>query len=184
MKRTFIAVKVEPEESFLNLISSLRSGLQNDSVKWTNTSQIHITLVFLGNTKEEDISPVIEMLRNKCMDTGKFELVMRGAGVFKSFTDPRIIWTGIEDSEKLSDLNRKISDGLNELKIKIEDRPFKPHLTIARIKHISDTDALKKMISGFPDRLIQKIPVSEVIFFESILLPAGPVYKPIAQIEL
>jgi RNA 2',3'-cyclic 3'-phosphodiesterase len=184
MKRIFIALKVEPGEAFLNLVSSLKSGLNSGSIKWTNPDNIHITLAFLGDTDEKMIKIISSMLRNKCEGSGRFELIIKGSGVFKNMRDPHIIWVGIEHSGKLIHLNDLIMNGLREFDIRIEDRPFNPHLTIGRIKHLNGKEALKALVEKYQNSEIQKMPVNEVILYESILLQSGPEYKPIVIVNL
>jgi 2'-5' RNA ligase len=184
MRRIFIAVKVEAEESLLKLISSLKSRLSNENIKWTNPDNIHITLSFLGDTEENLIKVIKSILKEKCEGSGKFELIIRGSGVFRNLNDPRIIWIGIEPSEKLMRLNGFIMKGLKELGIKMEERPFKPHLTIGRIKHLNDKESLEALMEKYQDSEIQRIRVNEVILYESILLQSGPVYKPITRFNL
>jgi 2'-5' RNA ligase len=184
MKRIFIAVKVEAGETLLRMISSLKSGLSSESIKWTNPDNIHITLAFLGDTEEEKIKVISAMLKGKCKGSGKFELIIKGSGVFKNLSDPRVIWTGIEPSEKLMHLNYCIMNGLKVAGISIEDRPFKPHLTLGRIKYLKAGNALKELIEKYRDTEIQIVPVNEVILYESILLQSGPVYKPLGKYKL
>jgi RNA 2',3'-cyclic 3'-phosphodiesterase len=184
MKRIFIALKVEAGETLLMMISSLKSGLSKDLIKWTNPDNIHITIAFLGDTEEKMIRSVSAMLKEKCHGSGKFELIIKGSGVFRNRSDPRIIWTGIEPSEKLLFLNEVIMSGLRELNVKLEDRPFNPHLTIGRIKHLDDKETLKVLIEQYQNYEIQIIPVNEVILYESILLQSGPVYIPISSVSL
>jgi 2'-5' RNA ligase len=52
MKRIFIAIKVTPEEFFLKMISALKTGLRDENIKWTDQDNIHLTLVFLGDTDD------------------------------------------------------------------------------------------------------------------------------------
>ena len=184
MKRIFIALKIEAGENLLKMISLYRTRLNKDQIKWTDTANIHITIVFLGDTEEKTIKEIILMLEEKCKGSGKFELILKGSGIFRNINDPRIIWTGIEPSEKLIRLNNLIMNGLKELEIKMEDRPYKPHLTIGRIKHLNNADSLKTMIDEFQNYKIQLVPVNEVILYESILLTAGPVYKPLRIVKL
>ncbi len=181
MKRIFIAVKVEPGETILKMISLLKAGLSSENIKWTNPANIHITLAFLGDTEEEKIGIISGMLKEKCEGFGKFELILKGAGVFKNMDDPRIIWTGIEPSEKLNQLNGLIKSGLKNLGINIEDRPFNPHLTLGRIKYLKPENKLKELIEGYRDNVLQKVPVNDVILYESILLQTGPQYKSIGK---
>lgn len=181
MKRIFIAVKVDAGNALLKMISSFEYGLSKERIKWINPDNIHITLAFLGDTEEEKINIISSMLKEKCEGSGKFELIIKGSGVFKSMNDPRIIWAGIESSEKLTQLNDFIKSGLKDAGIKIEDRPFNPHLTLGRIKHLNPGSDLKELIEKYRDAEIQKVPVNEVTLYESILLQSGPVYKPIGK---
>jgi 2'-5' RNA ligase len=184
MKRLFIALKVEPGESLLMMMSSLKAGLKEDSIKWINPGNIHITLAFLGDTEEKMLNPLSSMMKEICAGFGQFQIILKGSGVFRNFNDPRIIWTGIETSEKLIRLNDIIINGLKSINIKLEDRPFNPHLTLGRIKHISDKTGLKTLIEQFQDSEFQLIPVSEVILYESILNQSVPLYKPVSSFKL
>lgn len=143
MKRIFTAVKVTAGNTFLKMVSSLKGKLSDDNIKWTSIDNIHITLAFLGNTPEEKIGSIDELLKVKCSEFKKFEVLMRGTGVFKSFSDPRIIWAGFEKSEELTKLANSIQEGLRGIGIELEERPFNPHLTLARIKNLSDKEAFE-----------------------------------------
>lgn len=184
MKRIFIALKVEAGATLLGMFSALKSGLKNDNIKWTSIDNIHITLAFLGDTQESLINDISIMLAEKCGGNGKFGMTLKGCGLFRSLNDPRIIWTGVEPSERLRQLNISIMGGLKLLNIKMDDRPFNPHLTLGRIKHLNDTALMESFIEQFQNTEIQKVPVSEVILYESILLQSGPVYKPLAKFNL
>lgn len=177
-------MKVEPEEILLNMISSFKSGLINDNIKWTSIDNIHITLVFLGDTEDNVTDKIRLMLNEKCNGSGKFKIHLKGCGIFRSMNDPRIIWTGIETSDKLMYLNDTVQNGLKQLGIKLEDRPYNPHLTLGRIKHLRDIKILKSLLEQFRNSEIQVVPVNEVILYESILLQSGPVYKPIEKFSL
>jgi 2'-5' RNA ligase len=184
MKRIFIAVKIEPQESLLQMLSSFKSMSGGDIIKWTDPYNIHITLAFLGDTEDTRIGNISRMLSEKCEGSGRFELIIKGAGVFKSFKDPHVIWTGIAPSEKLSRIFGIIKDGLYETGIKTGDRTFKPHLTLGRIKSIKPDSRLKELIGRYKDTELQKVSVGEVTLFESILLQKGAFYKTIIKIKL
>jgi RNA 2',3'-cyclic 3'-phosphodiesterase len=184
MKRLFIAVKIEPGDSLLNMISAFRSDLKDEKIKWTEIENLHITLAFLGDTEDDKIKSVSKMLRRVCEGFGEFEMVIKGAGIFKNFRDPRVIWTGIEPSKKLDELFDLIKTGLKDTGITIEDRTFNPHLTLGRIKSTLNNDILKSLIAKYMNAEIHKQPVNQVILFESILFPAGPVYKSLGKYPL
>jgi 2'-5' RNA ligase len=181
MRRIFIAVKIEAGDTLLKMISSLKSRLSSENIKWVSIDNIHITLAFLGDTEDEQIRNISKMLRTRCEGFGKFEIIIKGSGVFKSLNDPRVIWTGIQPSEKFNQLNGLIKKGLTEIGIRIEEHQFQPHLTLGRIKHLNQGNALKEVIEKFRETEIQNVPVNEVILYESILLVSGPVYKPIGK---
>lgn len=178
MKRIFIAIKIEPENTFLRIHSSLRAILGNEKITWVDPSNIHLTLAFLGDTEEERIKVAAIMLKQKCSGFGEFDFSLSGVGVFKDFRDPRVIWLGINESAKLTRLYEEIKIGLKDTGSQIEDRAFRPHITIGRIKFIRNIEALKDAIERYRDTEIQKVIVNEVILYESILKPSGPVYKP------
>jgi RNA 2',3'-cyclic 3'-phosphodiesterase len=184
MKRIFVAIKVDAGQELLKMIAFLKEELGGDLIKWTHIGNIHVTLVFLGDTDENKIAGISAMLAGICRGYGAFQLNLKGCGIFKNIRDPRIIWTGIRPSDKLSALNDSITSGLRDLKIDIEDRPYNPHLTIGRIKKIHDSELLGSLMNKYQNREIQIVQVNEIILFESILLPAGPQYKPLAKFSL
>jgi RNA 2',3'-cyclic 3'-phosphodiesterase len=179
MKRIFIAIRINPEEALIRTISSLRAGLRSESIKWTESENLHITLAFLGDTEESVITKLKSLLRKASAGTGSFDLIIRGAGVFKSMKDPRVVWIGTEPSEKLAGLNLLVSGCLQEADIVIEKRPFKPHLTIGRIRSLSQVGVLSDLIEMNKDVEFQKVHVNEIILYESILLKTGAVYRPL-----
>ncbi len=184
MKRIFIAIRVIPEEAFLKLINSFKSALFAENIKWINPENIHITLVFLGDTEEKLIKDITQMLDKVCVESGNFELIIRGTGVFRNINDPRIIWTNIDHSENLFKLAEKILSGLTEINIRPQDKPFKPHITIGRIKHLNGKGTFIKLTEQYQNTELQKLHVNEVILYESILLPQGPKYLPIEKFKL
>lgn len=181
VKRVFIAIKIEAGQTLLEMMSSLTSGLKTESIKWVNPQNVHITLAFLGDTIEEKIPSISEMLKSRCEGFGSFEIIIKGLGVFKNINDPRVIWTGIEKSEKLARLHNIILEGLNETGIEMENRPFRPHLTLGRIRHMKSVNALQLTIDKYSESVIQNEEVNEVILFESTLFKTGPVYTPIGK---
>jgi 2'-5' RNA ligase len=184
MKRIFIAVKIEPRKTLTAMIAELKAAFKDDRIKWAEPGNFHITLAFLGDTPEDKISEVAKMLERVCPGIAEFELSLKGAGVFKSINDPRILWTGIEPSEKLAILFESVRNGLMDAGITPEERKFNPHLTLGRIKSIKDTGRLTSLIDGYRNIEIQKQEVREVILYESLLFQSGPVYKPLNKVAL
>ncbi len=184
MRRIFIAIRIEPGETFSRMYSSLRSLLGNEKINWVNPEGIHLTLVFLGDTEEERIKVAGIVLKQKCTGFGEFSFTLEGTGVFGNFNNPRVIWTGIRNTEKLVELNKLIVEGLKDTGFKIEERQFRPHITLGRIKSIQNSAALQSTIERYKNTLIQEVQVKEVILFESILKPTGPVYRPVGKFQI
>jgi RNA 2',3'-cyclic 3'-phosphodiesterase len=184
MKRVFVAIKVDPGEYLTKWISSLHKALEKESIKWTEAENLHITLAFLGDTEESVIKKLSIALKKRCEGSGKFELTLRGAGVFKSLKDPRVIWTGIDSSEKLTALNLLVHYSLEDSGIESENRPFMPHLTLGRIRSLSPNSGLDELIQKNKAVELQKTEVKEIILYESILLKTGAVYKPLYKFIL
>ena len=184
MKRTFIAVSVEPGNELREAIASLKSGLRSESIKWVDISNMHITLAFIGNTDETAVNNVRAMLENSFSGFGEIRFSLNGLGVFKSFNDPKVIFAGIENTDKLVVSHEIVKEGLEVIDIKIENRLFSPHLTIGRIKELKDIGHFQKIIKQFARIPFQTVIINEIVYFESVLLPSGPVYKPITGISL
>jgi RNA 2',3'-cyclic 3'-phosphodiesterase len=184
VKRVFIAVKVEPEIELLRMISTLKSVLATENIRWVDPVNIHITMAFLGDTGEEKIKILAGMLKDKCSDFHEFDFILSGAGVFKSYSDPRVIWAGIKSPDKLYALENRIAEGLKSTGFVIEERRFKPHLTLGRAKSVRDTGNLKNILDKYSDIEFQKVVVKEVILYESNLTQTGPIYKPLGNYSL
>jgi 2'-5' RNA ligase len=184
LKRIFIAVKIVPGPTLLKIIHSLKAVLANDKINWVNPDNIHLTLAFLGDTEEERIKALSIMLKRVCTGFGDLDFKLVGTGIFRDFRDPRVLWAGIEGYEKLLQLNDVIKTGLNDTGFHIEERPFKPHITIGRIKFLKNPESLKSALAMYKDNFIQDVRVEEVILYQSILRPEGPFYKSLGAFKL
>ncbi|MGB8490666.1 MAG: RNA 2',3'-cyclic phosphodiesterase [Bacteroidales bacterium] len=184
MKRIFIAVRVEAGAGLISMISSLKARLANENIRWIDTANIHLTLAFLGDTEEERIISLTGMLKEKCSGFGDFEFGLGGAGLFKNYRDARVIWAGITGSERLSELNEAIAGGLKENGFPVEVRPFRPHLTIGRLKFLKDPENLRDALEGYGNTEFQTVNVTGVILYESILMRTGSVYRELGKFPL
>jgi 2'-5' RNA ligase len=184
MKRIFIGIKIKPDQIFCGLIDSLRDAMKEESIRWTDISNFHITLSFLGNTEEEIIDIIKPVIKESCGNSEIFDIVLKGVGVFKNLHDPRVLWVGIDKSDSLKKIQSKITEGLINAGVKTDDKPFSPHLTIGRIKHINDPDILRSLLMKHHDYEVQRVSVGSVILYESVLSQEGPLYKNLAEYRL
>jgi 2'-5' RNA ligase len=81
-------------------------------------------------------------------------------------------------------LNNVITEGLKLNAFEVEERQFKPHLTLGRVKSVKNIENLKTMLERDKDTQFQIVHVSEVILYESILMQTGPIYKALGNFVL
>jgi len=179
--RAFIAVSLPPIlQSQLDLISrQLREMLPAVPIRWVPVKNIHLTLKFLGNIREEHLGALREHLNAEAARHHSFEFGLGLPGVFPSIKRPRVIWVGVTAAEVLKELARGIEKQTESLGFPNEERPFSPHLTLGRvgrevssneIRLIADTvQSLKIEVAGTTR-------VTEIHLYRSDLNPGGAVY--------
>jgi 2'-5' RNA ligase len=84
----------------------------------------------------------------------------------------------------MKDIKERIDEEMVALGFPRDEREFRPHLTMARLKWINDKKKLKDLLETHKNEDFQEVKINEVIFYESILKPGGPVYKPIEKFIL
>jgi RNA 2',3'-cyclic 3'-phosphodiesterase len=184
MHRIFIAVKVTPDTLFTREINFLKNALVNESIKWIELSNIHVTLAFLGDTEDLKIISIGEMLYAKCTKPAPFDFTIKGLGLFKNIADPKILWAGLENIIELENLQAIIINGLKETGIRIGERKFTPHITLGRIRNLKKKELVSNLVKEYSGHEFQKVHISEVILYESILTQTGSVYKPLVVVPL
>lgn len=128
MHRLFVALEIP--EIVADAMSVLQSGV--DGARWIDPGNFHLTLAFIGETDRHGFSAAIEALAG--IDAPAFELRLSGVGVFGD-RKPRTLWTGVDASPPLEHLQAKVETALRRVGFDLEKRKFKPHVTIARLKH-------------------------------------------------
>lgn len=184
MKRLFAAIKIIPNEQFQNLYWSLRNSLKHEKIKWVEEENLHLTLKFFGETFEDQIDPVCEVLNDSTLECDSFELQLKSLGIFGSSYNPKVIWVGTNHSPGLQCLNKSIVEKLKTIGYFPDRQNFVPHLTIARIRKLNDKNLFQKIIDKNKTGLIQKADVKKLFLFESILSSKGPVYNVIEEFKL
>jgi len=184
MKRLFIGIRIDGGEALRTMIRKLSNDLISERIRWVKYGNQHITLAFLGDTDENRIDEIVLSLSKATSFFKRFSIGLRGIGVFRSIADPRIIWLGIIDAGDLIDLRNKLVDILTDNGLYNDRGRFMAHVTIGRTRRISDRKLLEMIINKYGDSLMLRQPVNEVILFESILGPGGPVYNELFRAEL
>ena len=182
--RTFICIDVS--ESIKSQLAALQDELRklDASVSWVKPANVHLTLKFLGDVPAAKLPKVIEAVRRASDSCSRFEVEASGAGCFPSPRKPNVLWVGLVHlPDALLSLQRNLEVALEAEGFARETKPFKPHLTIGRIRQprnaqIVATELLKR---GFATECF---PADEVIVMRSDLTPRGALYTPLATIPL
>ncbi len=181
--RLFVALDLSGEirANVARLIERLRPA--GREMKWVNPDSMHLTLKFLGHqpeTKLEEISTALAVVPV----SGPVSLDFRGLGFFPNERRPRVFWVGVEAPEALARLAQAIEQALAPLGIAAENRPFSPHLTLARLKEPRPMPRLIEELARLDTRAFGQMTATEFVLFESRLRPAGAQYTPLRMFPL
>jgi RNA 2',3'-cyclic 3'-phosphodiesterase len=177
--RTFVAVEISQaiRARAGELIAAL-SGTTAD-VKWVEPHNLHLTLKFLGEVHEREITDVCRAVQRGAAQVEPFELEVRGAGAFPSSARPRTVWLGADEgAERMVTLHDRVEAPLAELGYREEHRRFQSHLTIGRVRGAGSSIAeLGKLVQQHSQFLAGRMTVGKVTVFASTLTSAGPIYE-------
>lgn len=143
--RLFIAIN--PPEAVRRLIHDGTASLRDAGLpaRWVDTDQIHLTLKFLGEVREQRLPSLEEALREAASGSSPFELGLRGIGAFPSLRRPRVIWLGVEATLPLRALKHDIEHAYAQLGIARESRAFHPHFTLGRARDRAQAGELRAL---------------------------------------
>jgi len=187
--RSFVAIEL-PEEAKKGL-ARLRRQLERDEhkfVKWVDPGGIHLTLKFLGNILSKRVTEITEAMGKAVQGISPFRLEVSGLGAFPSLKQARVLWVGIGgELDQLSTLQQNIDSVLAALGFAREERPFVPHLTLARVREgasLPERRSFGELVgsAAFEDKY--PIEVEAVRLMRSQLTPAGALYTCLSVVGL
>lgn len=176
--RTFVAAEIQNDE-VLNSIAKLQSDLKIKA-RPVSKENMHFTLLFLGEIAEEIAPKIMEALES--ITFSPIQVSFGGVGAFPDPRFPRVIWIGVDEtaSQNLIKLATQVEEKLGPLGFK-SDKPFKPHLTIFRIKN--RIDDISKELDKLKTIQLGHDTISELKFKKSILTPSGPIYSDLQVVK-
>jgi len=172
--RTFFALPCDEELS--DQINTLTDILKDcKTIKRVRSDQYHITLKFLGETRENHIFDLEKEILTSMEQINEFHLKLTTAGIFPNIDNPRILWVG----------NRNIPMPLKQIVLQLnllfkphgysrDERRFKPHITVGRIKGNIPVEIMEQYLQINVKDLTLK--ANHIIWYESRLSSAGPEY--------
>lgn len=180
MKRVFIAVPIVSEAAF-QIASNWRHDrhLNVNRLKWANPETWHITLLFLGDTPETEIDLLQRLIDESFSAIQGFITKLNGVGVFPNPNNPKVLWLGLESLQPLMSAYEQLCDLLRQNGFSFDNKPLKPHLTLARIKSLGTRSSFDALMNEYQQFSFGTVAINRVVLFESIITPTGPVYKPL-----
>jgi 2'-5' RNA ligase len=183
--RAFVAVPIPPETQAR--VAAIQERLRSSAaVKWVEPLNLHFTLRFLGYTTQAALNEMEQDLRTALATEGVFSLTLSGVGAFPSLRRPHTLWIGVsEGGRELEGLARIAESAAIAHGFSPEERPFRAHLTLGRVKaRQAPPELVQALEAEPPGAVVDRIGVEEVVLMRSVLHRSGPTYTPIARFPL
>jgi 2'-5' RNA ligase len=193
--RLFIALDID--DAIRDRLTRFLQGVRNfaPDARWVKPESLHVTLKFIGEQPEAAVVRIEQTLAN--LSGISTAIHFQGYGFFPTPKSGRVFWIGMETGPELAALAAAIDDKLAALGIAKEDRPFSPHLTLARSAGASGSprwrkgDKANRMFQTLQEKLAALPPPEfgtmtprEFFLYQSQLSPKGSKYTKLANFAL
>jgi 2'-5' RNA ligase len=177
MMRLFIALPLgrDAENYLAKVIDDLKP--HSNFVKWVASQNIHLTVRFLGDTEEQRVPAIRQLLDEVASGQSIVETSIGRLGGFPNLRRPRVLWAGIDGNvDLLEKLARRVELGVQGLHFEAESKGFKPHLTLGRIR---EPQGLERLVARMESYRMEPLPIriDRIVLFKSTLTPKGPIYE-------
>ena len=182
--RIFFAIDLpmSAKEKLGKFIGTLKKKSRTHGIRWTKPVNLHITLQFLAETHTEHLAALVGNVRSRLKGAAhSLNLECGTLHLFPSPYHPRVIVLEVTPKDELAELSRLIGEGIKATAYEIEDRPFRAHLTLGRIKQPKEINLSFLSECGAP--LLEKVKAEEVILFRSEPKPEGSEYTVMEKIQ-
>ncbi len=178
--RSFVAIEL-PDIVRSQLESLGRDLKKSDAqVGWVKPDGIHLTLKFLGNVAPDLIEEMKPVLAGISARAKGFRLQPASCGAFPNVKQPRVVWVGLRgDSEPLIRIQKEVDLALVPFGFNPEDRPFRPHLTLGRVRGRQRIQVLQQLLLDHREFAAEPFDVTELVLYKSDLRPDGARYTPL-----
>ncbi len=165
-------------------VGRLRKDVPDAAASWSRVENIHLTLKFFGNVEVKRSQKISEAAERAVREFPPFQIGVGGTGVFPRASRPQVLWIGVSDpSGQLSGLQEKFENECAAEGFEKENRAYRPHLTIARLRRPEGTRELADAHLKMQFELMQ-IDLKEVVIFRSELSPKGSKYTQLTKHQL
>ena len=181
MKRVFAAIdsSEDARRSIDEYIVNLQADFADSPVRWEKPEKLHITMKFAGLLDNAALEQFKLKVKEAAASVELFKVAVTGTGAFVKRRGPSVLWLGVEMVSGDKDTFTKLHSALESE----SKRPFRPHLTLGRIKDAKKARDLidRHLASTFNSTEIE---VQKLVIYESRLLPAGSVYSKLESFPL
>ena len=183
--RCFLAIELSADvrEQLGQLQKRLRA--LDRAVRWTRPDQIHLTLKFLGDVPDADVSSMCDAAAEVARRFPPFELRISGTGCFPPGGPARIVWVGIDGPpQPLVECHRACEETYARLGFEPEGRAYTPHLTVGRVRDGHAPGEIRAAVQAEAQFSLGSVAVAELVMFQSVLGPTGPTHTAIRRAPL
>lgn len=149
--RAFIALPIAAavREELAALIEAVRRP--RDGTRWVRPDGIHLTLAFLGSIPETTVAAIDDALNTVAAERAPFTIRTTATGGFPTLRRPRVLWVGLEASadHPLQRLQAAVAGALVPIGHERDERPFRPHLTVGRVKEMSRAPEVGERVGAY-----------------------------------
>ena len=167
--RTFIAIEVTATPELKNLVQRLPTV--SSQLRVVSPEQLHITLKFLGDTDRKLVSDINRLVDESVAAFTAQAIEFHGLGAFPTRSRPSVLWVGLHPDEAIVALAKRLSDRLEPLGFEPESRPYRSHLTLARLKRARGRNA------AVPAAVLELLSECETSSFGTVTLRRVCVYR-------
>ena len=146
--RLFAAIDI-PDDVQAALDAFQKRLRSTAKLSWSPVANLHITTKFIGEWPAARIEEMTRALAGVPV-AGPIEIGVKGIGWFPNQRRPRVFWAGVNGGEPLRALARATDQAAAALGVPVEERPYAPHLTLARIRETVPLDALHDALQTLP----------------------------------
>jgi 2'-5' RNA ligase len=145
---------------------------------WVREAGFHLTLRFLGDVDSTQIAPIESCMTATAQHCHPFSLSLAGVGVFPHASSPRVLWVGVQDGTgDLRHIQQRLDAQLRQVGLPPENRPFAPHLTLARLKRVLRRGDFLATLKVHRETMLGQLDVDHIELVESQLHPSGARYS-------
>jgi 2'-5' RNA ligase len=177
--RAFLAI--EPPADILDAAGILQEKLKKEitgKISWTKPQGNHLTLKFFGNIDEDDVKNICAVVEKQVALVSPLSMKIAGTGCFPNSKKPRVLWLGTSgDIEKIATLQARLEEDFEKIGFARENRNFRPHLTLGRVKNPGDVTGVGEAINKYSDYSAGEFICKEAVLFQSKLTPRGAIYS-------